>query len=1007
MSNEFQNLNGGRSHQVPIVSPNNAIMAYQEPITTEDGDDEIDLRELWQVIVRRKWLIISIAALVFMIALVATLMMTPIYRASATLQIQPESSGKVLNYSIEAQDTRVNDKDYYQTQYELLKSRNLAQRTIESMGLEAELKGEQLAKPFFAEMSSQVSALFTGAKPTDAINEDNDIDPQDTDSPTQNQSTNVQIAAPEVQGKLGKQPIEDKFLANLTISPVKNSQIVTVQYDHIDPEQAAAITNKVAENFIAMNLERRRESAKYAETFLNEEIVRSKSKLEKSEKELVAFAKAQGIYSIDPENKQTLTGQQLIDLTKSLSDAQNERIKAESQYEKTKVSSGASKTLANSTIQELKKTLAQVETQYQAELNAPSAYDNEVVKGLRKELAKLETDYLAEIKASSARNNDVVRGLRQELNKLQGEYQAQLKASTARDNPVITNLRQQLAKLQGDYQAEVKASKAQSTDPTIQALNRQLQTLQAEYQEKLQVYKPLYPTMVQLKQKIDAVKSQLTAETQVVKGNNVNNLKQLITELEAQIRSETQNVSSTTLNNLKQRIGELEAQISLETRTVQSNTISNLTQRIDQIRAQIGNESTAVTKNTLKNLEERITKLRAQIEAETNKITQTSADELEAAVKAAQLRESEVRAKLEAQKAELTELNDKSVGYNTLKREVDTNRNIYEGLLQRQKEVGVASGVGNNNISVVDPAVVPFAKYKPNTKLNLALGLVLGLFLGTVLAFLLEFLDDRVKTTNDLEKVVKIPLLGITPLVKHHADKDMALLSYNEPSSAMAEAFRSLRTNLLFSTSTGAPLTLAITSSMPSEAKSSTCTNLAAVFAQAGKRILIVDCDLRKPTLHKRLSLDNSMGLSTYLTHQADVDEVLQNTPMKGVSAITAGPLSPNPAELLSSERMDELLALAPKEFDMIILDSPPVMGLADALIIANHASATILIAAHAQSKKRPLMDAYQRLRQANANLIGTVFTKMKSGSSYGYNYDYYYSYGSSGSRKRLPASTT
>ncbi|MBK8453846.1 MAG: polysaccharide biosynthesis tyrosine autokinase [Thiofilum sp.] len=991
----------GRRQAFPSQANQQVITAsYQEP-SNDEADDEIDLRELWQVIVRRKGLIISIAALVFMVALIATLMMTPIYRASATLQIQPETSGKLLEFGVEAQDTRVNDKDFYQTQYELLQSRNLARRTIDTLNLESDLTGEQLAKPFFAETLDEVKALFGGT--TNTVSENSDTEIVD--------ETNNNIVIPntkpnpeELAKKLGAPPLENKFLAGLTVSPVKNSQIVTVSYDHIDPVKAASIANTLTENFIQMNLERRREAASYAEGFLNTELIKAKSKLDESERKLVDFTKEKGIISVDPENKQTLVGQTLLNLTKTLSDAQSERIKAESQYEKTRASSGASKTLSNSTIQELKKQLAQAETQYQAELTAPTAYDNEVVKNLRKELAKLEGDYIAERSVPSARDNAVVRGLRQELTKLQGEYQAQLKASTARDNPVVTSLRQQLTKLQSDYQAEVKASKVQSTDPTIQALTRQLQTLQAEYQEKLQVYKPLYPTMVQLKQKIDTIRSQITAETQTVKGNNINNLKQLIAELEAQILRETQTVSNTTLNNLRQRISELEAQIAVETRTVQSSTVNNLTQRIDQLRAQITQESSTITKTTLKNLEERIGRLRAQIQDETNKITQTSTDELESALKAAQQREAALRADLEKQKAELTELNDKSVGYNTLKREVETNRNLYDALLQRIKEIGVAGGIKANNISVVDPAVIPFAKHKPNTKLNLALGLVLGLFLGTVLAFLLEFLDDRVKTTNDLEKVVKLPLLGITPLIKHHADKDVALISYQDPTSAMAEAFRSLRTNLLFSTSHGAPLTLAITSSMPSEAKSSTCTNLAAVFAQSGKQILVVDCDLRKPTLHKRLSLDNSIGMSTYLTHQATIEEVIQDTPMKGVFAITAGPLAPNPAELLSSERMDELFALAPNRFDMIIIDSPPVMGLADALIIANRASATILVAAHAQSKKRPLEDAYQRLRQANANLIGVIMTKMKTGSSYGYNYDYYYSYGAKSSRKRLPS---
>ena len=188
---------------------------------------------------------------------------------------------------------------------------------------------------------------------------------------------------------------------------------------------------------------------------------------------------------------------------------------------------------------------------------------------------------------------------------------------------------------------------------------------------------------------------------------------------------------------------------------------------------------------------------------------------------------------------------------------------------------------------------------------------------------------------------------------------------------------------------------------MPSEGKSSTVINLATAFAQANSRVLLVDSDLRKPTMHKRLKLDNTEGFSNYLTRQCEVDDVLQTTLINGVSAIPAGPLSPNPAELLTSDRLQELFALVPERFDIIIIDAPPVMGLADALILANRVSATVFVTAFAQSKKRQIQDAHRRLKQAHANLIGTVFTKVKSGGSYGYNYEYeyYYSYGAD----RLP----
>ncbi|MGV6852262.1 MAG: polysaccharide biosynthesis tyrosine autokinase, partial [bacterium] len=396
------------------------------------------------------------------------------------------------------------------------------------------------------------------------------------------------------------------------------------------------------------------------------------------------------------------------------------------------------------------------------------------------------------------------------------------------------------------------------------------------------------------------------------------------------------------------------------------------------------------------NLQRQINEVRRQIVQQTANISGKVTADLAAKFEAAKQREEVLSAELDAQKTELMSLRDKGVGYNTLSREVETNKNLYEGLLQRLKEVGVAGGVGSNNISIVDPAILPYKKHKPNTKLNLMLGAVLGLFIGTVIAFLLEFLDDRVKSTDELERLLKLPLLGITPLIKRQNEENIALMSAESPTSALAEAFRSLRTNLLFATTEGAPHSLSITSSMPSEAKSSTCINLATTFAQSGKRILVVDADLRKPTSHKRLKLDNSQGLSNYLTGQNALDDVIQPTKIDNVFVITAGPLAPNPAELLSSDRMQALLNLAPNEYDMIIVDSPPVMGLADSLIIANRVTATLMVVAHNQSKKRAIGDAFQRLKQAHANIIGTIFTKAKSGSAYGYSYDYeyYYTYG-------------
>ena len=751
------------SEEAKRLRPSNEQLVSPAGYVTErphsnDDDDEIDLRELFGVIMRRKGTIILIALLTFTAALVVTLMMKPIYRANTTLQIDMEGT-KVLSYDVEADSRAANSKDFYQTQFEILKSRALAKRTMEEMGVESLFRGDQLTKPFFTETLDGLKSLFFG----------------------DSEKVGDELYFEEDQGetlssRVGQAPLEDNLIRNLTVSPVKNSQIVKLSYDSTDPELAANIVNSIAGNYIKMNLERRVDAAGFAKVFLNNQLADVKSRLEKSQVELNEYLKEKGIFKLGGEESADLTATKITQLAEALGKAETDRIEAQSKYEQGQGAQGVAKVLDS---------------------------------------------------------------------------------------------------------------------PTVQALKKNLVDLQSKYQEQLQVYKPGYPQMVQLRRQIKQIENEINTETRFIKQT-----------VEGSLRTE---------------------------------------------------------------------------------------------FLAAKDNEAKLFAELELQKKYFVEVRDKDIGYNTLFREVETNKSSYDGLLTRLKEVNVAGGVDSNNISVLDPAVVPFDKHKPNTKLNLALGLVLGIFLGTVTAFLLEFLDDRVKTTDELENLLGMPLLGMTPSVKGDDPALHALMTMNEPSSAIAESFRSLRTNLLFASKEGVPKVLVLTSAMPSEGKSSSCLNLATAFGQANSRVLVIDADLRKPTAHKRLKLDNSVGLSSYLTSQAETGDVIQVSDIPGVSVITAGPLSPNPSELLSSERLDELFALAPDTFDIIIVDAPPVMGLADSLVLANRASATVMVTAFAQSKKRQIQDAHRRLRQAHANLVGVLFTKVKTGGSYGgYNYDYaeYYSYG-------------
>ena len=348
---------------------------------------------------------------------------------------------------------------------------------------------------------------------------------------------------------------------------------------------------------------------------------------------------------------------------------------------------------------------------------------------------------------------------------------------------------------------------------------------------------------------------------------------------------------------------------------------------------------------------------------------------------------------LDSLRSETLETDRRSIQYNILKRDVDTNRQLYNALLQRYKEVGMAGGAKPSNISIIDRAEVPKTRFKPSLSRNLMIGLALGLLLGVMLALLLEYIDDTLKTPQDIEQHLKLVVLGIIPKLARQTPRE----ALNDPRSAFSESYRSVRTALQFSTDRGVPKVLLITSPAATEGKSTSALTLANNFVQLGKRVLLIEGDLRNPSLAKATGLPRGTGLSSLLSGAKSLAQSVTKTDNKNLDVILSGPLPPSPTELLAGSRLVSLLLIAAQKYDQIIIDGPPVLGIADAPILANAAVGTLLIVQSGSSRISSAQAAIKRLRVTHARLIGCLLTQYDAkASGYGYEYEGYYAYGGS-----------
>lgn len=409
-------------------------------------------------------------------------------------------------------------------------------------------------------------------------------------------------------------------------------------------------------------------------------------------------------------------------------------------------------------------------------------------------------------------------------------------------------------------------------------------------------------------------------------------------------------------------------------------------------------------------LKQQIQTIEKRINAEVNKIITGMRNDYESSLR----KESLLRQAFEKQKAKVMEMKGKAIQYNILKREADTNKELYKGLLQRMKEAGVSAGIMASNIQIVDKAELPTRPYKPNKQLNLLLAAVVGLFLGAGLAFFFEYLDNTVKTPEDVEQLIRLPSFGMVPEISSEKRRRLEsgtfypveLVTFGRPKSILSEAYRNIRTSILLSFSEKAPKRIAISSPNPAEGKTTTAINTAIALSQTGAQVLIIDADMRKPRIHKIFNNEeNGVGLSNFLSGNADLESIIKKTEIQNLYYIPSGPIPPNPSELIGSNLFKTMTESLGERFDHIVFDSPPVLGFADTIILSTAVDGIILVVLGGKTPRETLQRAKEVLYQVNAKILGVVINRINiQKSDYGYYYyRYQYYYGKEKKKKELP----